>query len=151
MSNVEIEKITVGEGSRKLKKIGGCPQTRGIGGYNRSKIKTWMKRNRFQHIGWGSTPRMDPCRNSWQCRDSGVIFRIRMSDDGIFVDVGDRDFDRWANSTQETLPFVVFVKKHQQYREIIWSIEVEQELNCMYGVDVEQELTELLIAEINQG
>lgn len=145
---IEMETVTIGEGTRSLKRFGGCPQTRGIGGYNRSKIKTWMKRNRFKHIGWGSTPRTDPRINSWQCRDSGVIFRIRMSDDGIHVDVGDRDFDRWANSTQETVPFLVFVRKHKQYREIIWSIEVEPELNCMYGVGVVEELTNELMREI---
>ena len=153
---IEVEKITIGHCTRQLKQFGGHEHTHGIGGNSRSKIKTWMKRNRFKHIGWGSTPRMDPFRNSWQCRDSGVIFRIRNNHTigtnhvnfGIVVDVGDRDFDRWANSTQCTIPFQVFVQNHKQFREIIWSIEHGPEINYMYGVDLVEELTNELMKEI---
>lgn len=86
---------------------------------SKSKVKTWMKRNRFKQIGWGSTCRSKPTMNSWMCRDGGHLFRIRFVNGIYVVDAGEHkdDFDRWANSSVERdIDFDVFVKIHQRYR-----------------------------------
>lgn len=116
---------------------------------NKSKIKTWFKRNRMVHVGWGSTPRMTVLRNSWKCRDSGRMFRVRFYEGEFVVDVGDGDFDRWANSTECTIPFDRFINVHMQYREVAWKIDSIEDIECYYGLDVEQELADILRHEID--
>lgn len=70
-----------------------------------SKLKTWLKRNGF--IGEGSKGSRQPMRecNGYVVR-KGRHYRIR----GDVVDIGERTetFDRWANSTERTIPLVEF-------------------------------------------
>lgn len=64
---------------------------------NKSKIKTWFKRNGFK-------PDYGAFRADWQyCNKGGRHYRIRSNEDGVegfVVDTSDLDFDRWANSTE---------------------------------------------------
>jgi len=64
---------------------------------NKSKIKTWFKRNGFK-------PDCGAFRAHWQyCNKDGRHYRIRNNEegfDGFVVDTSDLDFDRWANSTE---------------------------------------------------
>lgn len=79
---------------------------------NKSHIETWLKRNRFTHIGYGSTVRSSPTMNSWLHRNGQYLIRVRKVDGSYVVDIGEHvdTFDRWANSSvQCDVPYVEFV------------------------------------------
>lgn len=74
--------------------------------YVSSSLKTWLRRNGFRGEGAPSTP-MRAC--SGYVVRSGRRFRIR----GDEVDIGEvhATFDRWANSTERTIPLEDFKKE----------------------------------------
>lgn len=68
----------------------------------KSKLKTWLRRNGFKGEGRPRKP-MREC-NGYVER-SGRKFRVRSD----IVDIGDDDFDRWANSTERTITIDEFM------------------------------------------
>ena len=80
---------------------------------NKSRFKALLQRKGFVHVGYGSTKRTSPYRNSWKYK--GRLYRFRtgeMGDNGwvkfpkgefvVDISVPIEDFDRWANSTYAT-------------------------------------------------
>lgn len=79
---------------------------------NKSKIKTWFKRNGFK-------PEYGAFRAQWMyCYKGMRHYRIRCNELGVtgfVVDTSDLDFDRWANSTElHGQPISDFMKQHKQ-------------------------------------
>lgn len=80
---------------------------------NKSSVKTWLSRNGYVPVGFGSNKRNCMLRASF--RKSGRLFRVRREKSmaGIewVIDVGEplETFDRWANSTITTIPFEFFI------------------------------------------
>lgn len=77
-----------------------------LGGYSRSEFKTLLKKFGFKV--------MRP--QSYVFFRRSRIYRFRWWCNGFVVDIGMpyRDFDRWANSTEQTLPFKEWVQYEQQ-------------------------------------
>jgi hypothetical protein len=72
-----------------------------------SKLKNWLKRNGFK----GEGKPLRAC-NGYIERDNRK-FRIR----GNLVDVGDLDFDRWANSKERTIELSDFKIEFKKNKE----------------------------------
>ena len=76
-----------------------------------SKLKTWLKRNGFKGEGVaGDRVPMRECVG--YVERNGRKYRIRERDG--FVDIGEPlgTFDRWANSTEKTIPLTTFLKEY---------------------------------------
>ena len=77
---------------------------------NKSSVKTWMRRNKFSPIGYGTNWRNCIFRGSF--KKSSRLYRVRRQSNEWVVDIGETTatFDRWANSTITTLPMKFFMR-----------------------------------------
>lgn len=75
-----------------------------------SKLKTWLRRNGFRCEG---RPRQAMRACNGYVERSGRKFRFR--DNVVDISCPIEDFDRWANSTEHTVPTEVFIKTWKNF------------------------------------
>lgn len=101
----------MGRHSKKFKfNLGPRPSRDQLGGYSCSEFKTLLKKFRFK-VG-----RSLHCQYSILRKSRAYRFRWWNNDVGFVVDISCplADFDRWANSTEQIVPFKEWVQIEQQ-------------------------------------
>lgn len=80
--------------------------TRADLGMSLSQFKTWLWRHGFH--------KDRAVFSKWNCdfRRGSRRFRLRYQTTVAVVDVADTNFDRWANSTKETLTLAQFMEQY---------------------------------------
>jgi hypothetical protein len=81
----------------------------------KNEFKTWLRRNGFK--GEGSTGNRTPLRKIMQhcvCVRSGRRFRFHMESNEVDIGEPFQTFDRWANSTEETVSLEDFMNRYKK-------------------------------------